>query len=425
MNMSEFDGQMNREDADSSPISTNGPRLPDDFSDEDMTFAQELGTLFDVEQENLPPYFVQTLLDSENPRFQPVEQGFEHKARARVFHRLHLKRRLFGKNSFSPGAVVAALPARRSLMAFSMALMLFMLMTIVVTGPSFAAGMEILLSGGRIGIATIHELPLVTSPTKIQSMGDYADPDGGPKQISLTAAQLQLSFPMNQIPFPIYKPVTPLINSYSLNSINLYQNSQQHQWMDGPFIEFVYKLPTNLTRSTGLLTVGEFKLDPSVKVLQVVKDGAAQAVDVAQNGQANAIYVDGQWVMHNNDHADWVYGQHSELIYQRDGIVFWIVGDQIDGMNENALLSIANSLQPVDINLAMHVGLLSHLFYVNILNGDVGDSFNGDVLKVFSDVGPLSLYLSFVGSNSNQSASQQPVQKPVLPSNHMMRAFPQ
>ena len=425
MNMSEFDGQMNMEDAGSSPISISGHQVPADFSYEDMTFAQELGSLFDIEQENLPPLFVQTLLDSENPRFQPVEQGFEHKARARVFHRLHLKRRLFGNNSFSPASVIAALPARRSLIAFSTALMLFMLMTIVITGPSFASGMEILLSGGRIGIATTRDLPPVTYPTKIQSMGDYDNPDGGPKQISFAAAQHQLPFSAYQIPLPIYKPVTPIINSYSLYSISLYQNSQQQQWMDGPFIEFVYKLPPNLIRSTGLLTVGEFKLDPSVKVLQVVKDGAAQAVDVAQNGQATAIYVDGQWVMHNNDHADWVNGQRSELIYQRDGIVFWIVGDQIDGMNESALLNIANSLQPVDINLAMHDGLLSHLFYVYILNGDVGDSFNGDLLKVFSNVGPLSLYLNFVGSNSNQSVSQQPVQKPVSPSNHMRRAFPQ
>src|SRR5579863_5624888 len=161
MNMSEFDGQMNMEDEGSSPISISGHRVPDDFSDEDITFAQELGSLFDIEQEALPPYFVQTLLDAENPRFQPVEQGFEHKARARVFRRLHLKRRLFAKSHFSPRAVIAALPARRPLMAFSMTLLLFMLMTVIITGPSFAAGMEILLGGGRTGVMTVHEYPRI------------------------------------------------------------------------------------------------------------------------------------------------------------------------------------------------------------------------------------------------------------------------
>ncbi len=75
MSMSEFDEQMNREDARSSPISMSDPRLPDDFSDEDMSFAQELGSLFDVEQENLPPYFVQTLLDSEIHVFSRSNRG--------------------------------------------------------------------------------------------------------------------------------------------------------------------------------------------------------------------------------------------------------------------------------------------------------------------------------------------------------------
>ncbi len=158
MNMSEFDGQMNMEDANSSLISISGHKVPDDFSDEDMSFAQELGSLFDVEQENIYRTSCRHFGLS-NPRFQPVEQGFEHKARAHVFRRLKLKRRLFGKNHFSLGAVVAALPARRPLLAFSMAIMLFMLMTIIVTGPSFASGMEILLSGGKIGVLSMHGLP--------------------------------------------------------------------------------------------------------------------------------------------------------------------------------------------------------------------------------------------------------------------------
>ncbi|MHB8599021.1 MAG: hypothetical protein ACYDER_19690 [Ktedonobacteraceae bacterium] len=405
MNMGEFDGQMNMEDAGFSPGSISGHNVPDDFSDEDMSFAQELGSLFDVEQENLPPYFVQTLLDSENPRFQPVEQGFEHKARARVFRRLKLKRRLFGKNHFSVGSVVAALPARRPLLAFSMALMLFMLMTIIVTGPSFAAGMEILLGGGTTGVLTVHEYPRTNLAAGPTGQGDIADPYGGPKQVSTTAAQLQL-------PFLMYWPLA-VPDSYSLKNINLYQNSQR--WMDGPVIEFTYKLPLTMVRSTGVLTVGEFKLDPSVKVLQVVKDGAAQPVGVAQNGQATAIYVDGQWVRHNNDHADWVYGQRSELIYQRDGIIFWIVGDQIDGMNESTLLTIANSLQPVDID-----GLLSRLSYVNIRNGDDQGPFNGDVLAVSSGDGPIGPYLSFVGASSNQPTTSKPVHN-LLPPLHLLR----
>ncbi len=295
-------------------------------------------------------------------------------------------------------------------MAFSMALMLFMLVTIVITGPSFAAGMEILLSGGNTGVLTVHEYPRNNLATGPAGQADIANHDGAPKQASLTAAQIQLSFPMY---WPLAVP-----DSYSLKNINLYQHSQQ--WMDGPYIEFKYKLPPNMIRSTGVLTVGEFKLDPSVKVLQVVKDGAAQPVGVAQNGQVTAIYVDGQWVLHNNDHADWVTGQRSELIYQHDGIVFWLVGDQIDGMNESTLLNIANSLQPVDITLAMHDGLLSRLSYVNIRNGDDQGPFSGDVLAVSSGDGPIGPYLSFVGASSNPPVTSKPAHN-LLPPLHLLR----
>jgi hypothetical protein len=410
MNMSEFDGQMNMENADSFPISISGHKVPDDFSDEDITFAQELGSLFDIEQEDLPPYFVQTLLDSENPRFQPVERGFEQKTHARVFRRLNLKRRLFDKNQFSLQAVVAALPARRPLMALGMAMMLFMLMTVIITGPSFAAGMEILLGGGKTGVLTVHEYPRIPS-NKNGGLSDIIDPDGGPQQISLPAAQLQLHFPMY---WPLAVP-----NNYNLNNIYFYSEPPQH-WTDGPFIEFDYSMPTNTTGSTNVLAVREFKLDPSVKVLQVVKDGAAQPIGVAQNGQATAIYVDGQWVLHNKDHVDWVYGQRSELIYQRDGVVFWIVGSQLDGMNENMLMNIANSLQPVDISLAMHDGLLSHLIYVNIQDGNVSGPFSGAVLAIFPDDSSVGPYLSVVGPNADQPTLQKPVQK-TIPALHLLR----
>ena len=414
MNMSEFDGQMNRDDACSSPISISGHRVPDDFSEEDVSFAQELGSLFDVEQENLPPYFVQTLLDSENPRFQPVEQGFEHKTRARVFRRLKLKRHLFRKTRFSFATTVAALPARRPLMAFSMAMMLFMLMTIVITGPSFAAGMEILLGGGKAGILAMHEYPRNAPVNKNIGLGDFEsafDPNAGQKQIPLAAAQHQLHFPM-------YWPQA-IPDNYTLNNIYLYQEPQQ-QWTDGPFIEFDYNLPDNLTFGTGTVAVREFKLNPSISVLQVVKDGAAQPIDIAQNGQATAIYVDGQWTIHDKLYPAWVYGQRCQLIYQRDGIVFWIVGDQRDGMNQGTLMNIANSLQPLNISRVIHTGMQSPLNYVTVQDAEANGPFSGDLLAIFPGDSTVGPYLSVVGATSNQPANDKPVQ-PSIPPLHLLR----
>ncbi len=274
-----------------------------------------------------------------------------------------------------------------------MALMLFMMMTIIVTGPSFASGMEVLLNGNKTGTVGVAALPPGVPGGKNPGLGDIAPPDDGPDQILASAVQPLL-------PFTFYIPMA-VPDSYSLKDISLYQNLQQ-PWLDGSVVEFTYKLPPALIRHTGVLTVGEFKLDPSVKVLQVVKDGAAHAVEVAQNGQATAIYVDGQWIRHNNDHVEWVYGTRSEIIYQRDGVIFWLVGDQLDGMNEETLLTIANSLQPIDISSVTHHGLISDLQYVTLPDNNVDSPFSGDVLQVYSGDAPIGPYLSFVGESSDQ-----------------------
>ena len=87
-----------------------------------------------------------------------------------------------------------------------------------------------------------------------------------------------------------------------------------------------------------------------VSVLQVVKDGSTTALKYDQNGSAQAIFVDGQWMLRNKFQMPvWVYGQRSELIYQKDGIVFWIVGDQRDDINQKTLLNIAGSLRSLHL----------------------------------------------------------------------------
>ncbi|HLZ80321.1 MAG TPA: hypothetical protein VKP04_01715, partial [Ktedonobacteraceae bacterium] len=133
MSMSEFERQLNKWKMDFSPLSMQGHDLPADFSEEDLTFAQELDELIALDQEELPPFYVQTLLDSEEPRFQPVEQGFELKTRARVFRRLKLHRRLFpiGRPSFR--SLLSEIPISRMLTAGS-AFMLIMFMTVMLTG---------------------------------------------------------------------------------------------------------------------------------------------------------------------------------------------------------------------------------------------------------------------------------------------------
>jgi len=384
MSMSEFDQQPNTKRENFSSLSTQG--LPDDFSDEDLAFAQELDTLFALDEEELPPYFVQTLLDSEESRFQPIEHGFEHKTQARVFRRLKLRRRLVYSQRPSLHSLVKVLPARRSLIACA-SLMLFIFLTLVFTGPSFASGMQIILRGGSIGVMGVQKYP--TGLKSVPSNPKLNYPVSQPK-ISLLDAQLQLHS------WSIYWPQAMPTN-YTIDNVSLYQEPQQ-SWIDGPFLELDLSLHGMTPHGTGELAIREFKLMPNVKVLQVVKDGAAQAVKIDSSGRAQAIYVDGQWVLHNKIFPNWTYGQRSELIYQQDGIVFWIVGDQRDGMNEAALLNIAYSLQPFHISQAMHKGLESDANFVFLLTQEeVNGPFTGDVLAIFPYDTVDDPYLSVVG----------------------------
>ncbi len=300
--------------------------------------------LLSPEKEEIPPYFVQTLLESEDARFQAVEAGFEQKTCAHVFHRLSLHRRLFRSHRSSLRSAVNALPIRRSFMALIAACLLFMLLTIMMTGTSFASGIVFLLSGTHSGVVLIKSYPSgldsPATPTLHQVQRKKPAASTKPKRIGLLGAQQQLHFPMH---WPMFTP-----SNYSLNGIYLYQ-SQNQDWADGPILEldFDYALPGVSPHGSGKVVICEFK--PQGKVFQVVQTGAAHQMTINPDESAQAIYVDGQWVPINQSSHDWIYGERSELIYEYNGIIFWIVGDQRDGINKDVLLQIATSLTTVDL----------------------------------------------------------------------------
>src|SRR5258708_8768953 len=141
MSTDEFDRQMNS-------MGDDFASLPADFSEEDLAFVHKLNTLFPSEEEELPPYFVQTLPESEHPRFYPVEHGFAQKTSARVFRQLKLRRRLFPSHRATlqaMGEAISEISHRRSLLAWTSVLMLMMIFTVAFTAPSFVSGMAILL----------------------------------------------------------------------------------------------------------------------------------------------------------------------------------------------------------------------------------------------------------------------------------------
>lgn len=354
MNTSEFENEWDDQRTDTSLLLIRQELgLPEDFTVEDVAFAQEMESLFAPEKEELPPYFVQTLLEAENPRFQPVEHGLEHKTRARVFRRLKLRRRLFRAKStplFSLSQHIVK--PQRSVLALLAACLLFVAFTMIATGPSFASGLNLLLSGSHGGVLQVNGYPRL-SPTKAKnpSAGDVTY-SPSPKKISLLEAQQQLEF-------PIYRPLS-LPERFTLSSTYLYQGIDQ-SWADGPAIdlEYTYERQGGASHGTGKISVCEFK--PQGQVLQVVQLGAAHTLQIGRDGHAQAIYVDGQWVHINKFAHDWVYGSRSEIIYEHDGVIFWIVGDQRDGIGQNTLLQLTNSLQPFDMHAIHMLGRVSNV----------------------------------------------------------------
>ncbi len=391
MSMSEFERQLNKMwENDPSALSTQRETIPADFSAEDVAFAQELDSLFDIQEEEMPPYYVQTLLDSAESRFQPAKNGFEYKTRARVFRRLKLRRRLTDTGRPTLGSLMREIPLRQSL-ATTMVLVLLVFMTVMLTSTSFASGLEILLHGARTGVMQVHTYPNGVKSGSFAKNSASSDADAIPK-LSLQAAQERLHN------WPLYWP-HHLPDNYTLSNTYLYQ-AQQQSWADGPFMELDFALSGTQTHGRGMLAIREFKLKPDVSVLQVVMDGAAQPIKIDQNGQAQAVYVDGQWVLRNKIFPVWVYGQRSELIYQKDGIVFWIVGDQRDGIGKEELLKVATSLQVFHVSRAIHVNNDTTMNSVLLLDGDVNSPFTGDVLAILPDDNNIGPYLTLVGSQS-------------------------
>jgi hypothetical protein len=370
--MSEFEKQENTEDDESFSVAIHRLATPDDFTTEDLAFAEELNALFSPERENLPPYYVQTLLDADDQRFAPVPREFEHRTSARVFRRLKLRRRIFYTRvsplrALSMGISDASM--RRSLFATVGTFVLVMLLTIAFTGSSFAAGVALLLRGTHgSGVYLTNKYPVGL----VQSVQYNAQHDSSPKSISLLTAQDLLLFSM-------YAPGY-MLPAYSLAHINLYVGLDQ-QWANGPMLEFEFSQPPSefAPKGMGEIWVREFK--PRADVLQLVKEGASIPVEMDDSGRALAIYVDGEWDLRNQGGPQWVSGERSELIYQANGVIFWIVGDQRDNVGKPQLMDIARGLAPVPLSQQFRV--LGNAVTVTQMSEDIPGPFSTDVIVVY------------------------------------------
>jgi hypothetical protein len=306
---------------DSAGTDHTGQRFPEDFSLEEAAFASELRELFPLEAEILPPQFIQTVIEDE--QHSPTPPGFEQKLTYDVFSRLSLPRGpLFPRHSRTPWDSIRQAFTRttRPLAASFVAVALLMVFSVVVASPSFAAGMQLLLA--HTGVRQVNHYP-----------GDIS---ASIPNVPYRSATLNPTIPVSWL--------GPTADKYSFSGARALP---AQRWSNGPVIELQYSI-SGKTPGSGVLDIREFQVASDLSaVLQVVQAGTATWLNV---DGTPAVFVDGIWsdrAIHQQpmmDSPTWQFGVRSELMIERDGVVFWIVGDQRDGANEAELVKLAGML---------------------------------------------------------------------------------
>lgn len=294
--------------------------FPADFSAEDAILASELQQLFSIEAEELPPFFVETVL--ENPWQAPVPSGYEHKVVYSVFRQLDLPRRsLVPSRRWFPrwGTLAGELrqvsrPIRGAVVAF----FLLVLFSVALASPSFASGVRYLLLA-HSGVKQVQQYPATNQANTYDSLN--------------VSSRMQF----HQVSRPVYW-VGPSV--YGFNYQGLWLLGTEN-WSEGPVLDVHYARQTP-TGGSGTLDLREFRVAPQYgAVLQVVQDGAASA---ELSGTIESVYVDGQWVAQKGGANAWVTGGRAELILEEGNTVIWITADQHDGMTLPQLQGIAEHL---------------------------------------------------------------------------------
>jgi len=294
--------------------------FPNDFSPDEIEFATELRQFFAVEREELPPLYVQTLLQDE--RCLPVPLGYERAVTTRVFTRLCLgfarvtaKRAVLLSGSSLVETIAQVNASSRKAVASVGMVVMAMVMTMLFTSPSFAQGLQVLL--GQTGVQQVASYP---------AEGDITD-----------ASQLGVAVSHSTF---IPSWLGPAYADYRYQAA---WTLAPEPWSKGPIVEVQYGLPTP-TSGSGVIDIREFQVsDQYAAVLQVVQAGAANEIKV---DGTSAVFVDGAWQTQASRRSTWMYGTRSELIFERNGVIFWIVGDPHSGMNQERLIDISRQLTP-------------------------------------------------------------------------------
>src|SRR5262249_7820782 len=263
----------------------------------------------------LPAGYIPTVLGYE--RHNPAQPGFERRLTRRVFRELNLPSRpLFERRPVFQLAAALTEPAQelrhagRAAIGVLASVMLVMVMSMVFATPSFADGLQILL--GHTGV---------------QQVADY------PRNVHDPAAQ---QTKQQEIQTSLYW-MGPTVGNYTYLGM---RKLPSEGWSNGPIVD-VQDVLSDMPAGSGVVDVRMFQIaDDYQAVLKVVQSGSAREI---RFGDTWAIYVDGTWMAHGR-HRFWQSGVHSQLLFEKNGLIFWMTGDQRDAMGQAQLLAAASKI---------------------------------------------------------------------------------
>lgn len=371
--MAEFDQLTN--DTQPERLLPDGRTVPADFACDDIELAAWLNGCFDVQGENLPPRYAQTLLGE--PEHAAATEDFEERIAAQVFKRLHIPRpgpaqpvvRRALAAGRTPGRAV-----RRGALAVMAAVALLSL-NALTSGAALASVVSLMIGGGGAKLVSHYPTQIVSEPKTTQAVD----------------------------PIPHFTPQWPgpTVAGYSFQGEDIYAG---RSWSDGALVSLRYQL----TDAQGLvhhMTILEF-VPKALKVLQVVQDGSATAIPFGAN---NGVFIMGHWVRHGHAMV-WQQGQRAELICSgvgEPGLVLWIAADSLSDLampQAQALLSqFALSLRPLRYT-DLPATNDSVRYLGNQLTDAIEQSFGNDVIALIPDTGSTdgqaTTYLRIVPSDS-------------------------
>jgi hypothetical protein len=340
------------------------PSFPDDFTQDEALFASELRTVFDIEREDLPSGYVPTVLGFE--RHKPAMPGFERRVTRQVFHELNLPGLpLFDRRPVQQIRAIFAEQADqlqrvgRSAAGVLTAVLIVMVLSMLFATPSFADGMQILL--GHTGVQQVAAYP--------RNVGKPAPQPVEPQEVQT----------------PLYW-MGPAVGDYTYLGMRKVPNEG---WSTGPIVDVQYVL-THVSKGSGILDVRMFQVaDKYAAVLKVVQDGSAHETTV---GGAKAAFVSGAWQTYGRNKT-WRFDARNEVIFERDGMVFWIASDPRDGLTEAQIIAAASQMRPAtrrDLSTKLSVGSVGHELQ-SLLRSPSGEDLYALVLRGDSAAGAHDL----------------------------------